>query len=214
MKKILFLLFAVVLSSSVFAEDVITTSEGEIPYYIPNYGGVSIYQFDEPTLVRQGSKVFKDGVQMSQRDYKNFLQNTCPEAFKKYKQGKQLTDAGWSLLPIGVVMAIVVGVPHMTESSYWYTVTEQERYYDYYTGKYKTRTVRRTEHEWNDEMWASGLSMVVIGSVTATVVSIPMLCVGYNKRKKSVDTYNRNCSSDISLNITAGNNGLGFAINF
>ncbi len=63
-------------------------------------------------------------------------------------------------------------------------------------------------------MLDSGISMVVIGGVAA-LSSIPMLCVGYSKRHKSVDTYNKKCSSDdITYNITAGKDGLGLAIQF
>ncbi len=62
------------------------------------------------------------------------------------------------------------------------------------------------------ENYAAGLSMSVIGGATM-IASIPMLCVGYSKRKKS-DIYNRNYNPDISYNITTGKDGLGFAINF
>ncbi len=194
MKKILFLLFAVVCTSVLYAEDVVTTREGEASYYIPNYGGLSIYQFDEPALVRKGGKVFKDGVQLSQREYKNFLANTCPEAFLQYTKGTKLVKGGWSTFTIGALMMIVIGTPLYICS------------WDYFDDYWNYRKGPR--------LYNAGISMMVIGSA-AVAASVPMICVGYSKRHKSVDTYNRACSSDdITYNLKVGNNSLGLAINF
>ncbi len=195
MKKILFLLFALVSASVLYAEDVVTTREGNSSYYIPNYGGLSIYQFDDPELVRHGSKVFRNGVQMSQREYKNFLENTCPEAYVQYNKGTKLVKGGWSTFTIGTVLMTAVGVPMYARAC---------NYYDYYEDL-ESHPLR---------LYNAGISMMVIGGA-AVVASVPMICVGYSKRHKSVDTYNQSCSSDdITYNITAGENGLGFAINF
>ena len=68
-----------------------------------------------------------------------------------------------------------------------------------------------------------GLDPVICNGVASiggalTVASIPILSVGYVKRDKALETYNSKCaSSDIvplTLNMTAGQNGLGLAINF
>ena len=56
-----------------------------------------------------------------------------------------------------------------------------------------------------------------IGGVMV-LTSVPLLSVGYAKQKKSIKTYNKQCSSPsippISFNLTAGQNGLGIAMNF
>ncbi len=207
MKKMLFLLFAVALTSALYAEDVVTTRKGEASYYIPNYGGLSVYQFDEPELVRKGGRVYKDGVRMTQREYKNFLANTCPEAYKQYNKGTKLVKGGWSTMVIGTLMTIVVGVPLYVEGEWRKYEYEDYWYYDHYEYEYD-------EYRKGKRMEATGIAMMTIGSA-AVVASVPMICVGYSKRHKSVNTYNQNCSSDdITYNIKVGNNSLGFAVNF
>ncbi len=49
-----------------------------------------------------------------------------------------------------------------------------------------------------------------------TISSVPMLCIGYLERdKRSIETFNRQCAKPaITYNITAGQNGVGLAINF
>ncbi len=205
MKKMLFLLFAVALTSALYAEDVVTTREGSASYYIPNYGGLSVYQFDEPELVRKGEKVYRNGLQMTKREYKNFLANTCPEAYKQYTKGTKLVKGGWSTFTIGALMMVLIGTPLYIES--WDYYDYDRYYYGHYDDDYDYyRKGRRMED--------AGISMMVIGGA-AVAASVPMICVGYSKRHKSVDTYNRACSSDdITYNIKVGNNSLGFAVNF
>lgn len=50
------------------------------------------------------------------------------------------------------------------------------------------------------------------------LISVPIIGTGYGKLNKSVKTYNSKCSSHdiqpLTLNLTAGQNGLGLALNF
>ncbi len=58
-----------------------------------------------------------------------------------------------------------------------------------------------------------GTIMGIGGALFAT--SIPMICSGYKKRnKQAIEIFNNNCESTVTYNITAGQNGLGLAINF
>ena len=63
------------------------------------------------------------------------------------------------------------------------------------------------------ETEAAGAAFLSIGAITAAT-SVPLLTIGYIKQKKSVDTYNYQCVAPITFNVTAGQNGLGLAMNF
>lgn len=60
------------------------------------------------------------------------------------------------------------------------------------------------------------IPLVTIGSI-GVVGSIPLLSVGYSKKNNAYKVYNSMCvdkGSQISFNLTAGQNGLGLAIQF
>ena len=128
---------------------------------------------------------------MNKKEYSNFLKNNCPEAFSQYKSGKKLIGAGWALFGVGLAATagggavVLVGEISSSSSSVSMIVT--------------------------------GITILSVGSAM-TVASIPMLGVGYSRCKKSVKTYNNKCASPdiqpLSLNLTAGQNGLGLALNF
>lgn len=44
------------------------------------------------------------GTKMDKKAYENFLYENCPEAWKKYKNGKNAVAAGWTLFGIGAAM--------------------------------------------------------------------------------------------------------------
>ncbi len=116
-------------------------------------------------------------------------------AYEQYKKGTKLVNAGWGLFAGGTLMMIGIGVPTYCStirpiSSY---LSGEGFYFDY-------------------NLWAAGVATLTIGG-GLIVASIPMICVGYSKRKRNAN-YNLNDNPDISYNITTGKDGLGFAINF
>lgn len=135
------------------------------------------------------------GNTMSKKDYENFLKNNCPEAFSQYHNGKKLIGAGWGLFGAGLVVTAGGGALFAL-----YAIAEGDK-------SFPNLSVFEI------------IGPVVMGVGGAmTLASIPVLGVGYNKQKKSVKTYNNKCaSSDIqplALNLTAGQNGLGLALQF
>ncbi len=162
---------------------------GQMP--VPNYGEYGYNQFVNPKhIVRSGHTFSKNGVTLSRREYENLLQNTCPEAFQQYKKGKTLTNTGWVLLAGGPIIATAIGIPV------------------FFAGI--------GPNTWKDnDMGAvgGGIALITIGGA-ATVASIPLLCVGYSKRHRSVDMYNSMCTPTITYNITTGQNSIGLAIHF
>jgi hypothetical protein len=91
----------------------------------------------------------------------------------------------------------------------------EERYYSDYYGGYRYRT--------NWEAWDAGISFISIGAA-ATVASIPILGVGYAKKKKVAyslnnDLYVANNHSAtnkpaVNLSVQSSQNGIGLALNF
>ena len=63
---------------------------------------------------------------------------------------------------------------------------------------------------------ATGIALMVLGSVS-TCVSVPLLSIGYYRQHNAYQIYNSKCTSSrsvLSFNLTAGQNGLGIAMNF
>ena len=124
------------------------------------------------------------GKYMNGKEFEFFLRNNCPKACHQYKFGKQLITAGWSIFGGGLALT-VVGATLMGS-----------KYAD-------------------DAMMCSGLALVSIGPICVGA-GVPLLTVGYIKRDKAYKIYNEQCasSSAITFNLTAGQNGLGIAMQF
>lgn len=163
-----------------------TTSNYDGQYY-------NINTSNSDFLVREGSVIFQNGQALSKQAYQNLLKNTCPVAFQQYKKGLALINSGYGMLAAGTAFMIGIGVP------LYCCCVDYNSYYNDYNIDYG--------------MLAGGISMMTIGGAVIAS-SVPMICVGYVKRNRSVDTYNNSCSPAITCNITAGQNGLGLALNF
>ena len=115
-----------------------------------------------------------------------FLRNNCPKAYGQYKIGKQLVYAGWGITAGSAVLG-AVGL-----------------------------AVYGTAHK--DIMFDFGITFAVVGLCSFAVGSIPLLCVGYVKRNNAYKIYNNTCASSsatpLTFNLTAGQNGLGIAMQF
>ncbi len=175
MKKLLFILIAVMSAASISAEQ-----------KTPNIGfSTSDYVW------RSGTDIYCGDQLMSSKEYKYFLQNTCPRAYKQYKKADRLMKAGWSVFGMGAASFTIGGVMLVAD-------------------------LVAPSHDCGigAGLFASLVTMPVAGA--CFLAGIPMLSVGYKDRDRSIATYNIFCKGEppITYNITAGQNGIGFAVNF
>ncbi len=161
-----------------------------------------------PIVREKGEYYYSNGNYLSKKEYKNLLKNTCPTAFAQYKKGQGLIGGGWTFFAAGLASCAVGWV--LYECSYVYDEPYIDSgYYDEYGNYYNGNSYTSSDNT----METVGFVCMGIGG-GLTISSIPMVCVGYSKRNKSVDIYNKNCATDIAYNITAGKDGIGLAINF
>ncbi len=185
MKKLLFLLCAIVVSVAAMAQG----RASEAPStYIPRYGSVGIYQLDDsPEILKYGSKLYHNGMQLSWNEFEMLTAQNNWQAHLKYTTGKKLIKNGWGCFISGLLIHYAVG------GAFWWA------------------------YEASNEV-AYEVCAMTAGTVGGAVFisSIPIIAVGYGKRNNSVKMYNEGLypAPEISYNITAGENGLGFAINF
>ena len=134
-------------------------------------------------ITRVSNKVYMwNNRKMSEQAYELFLQNNCPEAWKKYKSGKDAVIAGWTFFGIGLPLVSLWGLFGVDD---W-------------------------------KVQEAGIALGSMG-VAFTFFSTPMLGAGYAVKSNAYKVYNDICaphSSPITLNLTAGQNGLGIALNF
>lgn len=159
-----------------------------------------------------GNEYLYLGNTMTKKEYENFLKNNCPEAFSQYRSGKNLIVTGWTLFGIGIA-STAGGIAYGFLSGNQTTISSSQSTTTSYDGSSYTTTTSQSSFTFN----------VVGGILAATggglvIASIPTMGVGYSKRNKALKTYNNKCaSSDIlplALNLTAGQNGLGLALQF
>ena len=70
-------------------------------------------------------------------------------------------------------------------------------------------------HDWGI-VYGLGIPMCTIGG-SATIASVPLLCVGYTRQKKAIRMFNKQNSVQeptLSLNLQASQNGVGLALSF
>lgn len=150
------------------------------------------------------------GISMNKKEYEAFLRNNCPQAFKQYRQGKSLKIAGWTCFSIGLACVVsgsaMLAANNNGVGGYSPAIAAApKRYNEGYYGYSDSP----------NGLTVGGIIFVSVGAV-ATVTSVPLLTVGYIKQKRSVDTYNSQCKSSkqMAVNLTAGQNGLGLALQF
>lgn len=163
------------------------------------------------------------GSVMDKEAYANFLQGNCPAAYNQYKKGKVLIGTGWGLFGAGIALvaggaACIIGDKIAAISS---SGSGSTSYYYDSDGNYYYKAPKLMGPSYGsatpDVLFGLGVVGISVGS-GLTVASIPVLCVGYVKRDNAYKVYNEKCSSPsiqkLSLNLTAGQNGLGLALNF
>ncbi|MBQ4395040.1 MAG: hypothetical protein IJP45_01170 [Paludibacteraceae bacterium] len=150
------------------------TVEGAAPIYEGGY------------ITRVSSNEYRlNGTKMDKKAYEEFLINNCPEAWRKYKSGKNAIAAGWSLFGIGAAAVGVGGV--LMAVGY---------------------------NNYNYTMGDSGIGLMISGGLLGGVGLITF-SAGYGARNNAYKRYNKKCASaPMSLNLVGSQNGLGLALRF
>lgn len=182
MKKIFGIFMLMLFACNVLAEDMI-------------YPSVTA-----SVLSRQGNKFYSDGEKISRRDVQVYLKfNAEQDIYKQFRSGKQMYDAGWSLMGIGLGFdAAAVGL---------------------ITAVYIDRQLHSHEGECGCGVAFAFLfsGAMVVGGLVFEVPAIPLICVGKSKMRKSFDAYNISLSQEgfqPELRLQANNNGIGLVCDF
>ena len=170
------------------------------------------------TIYKSGYKKYSyRGSMIDEVTYSTILQSNCPAAYRQFKKGKALNVAGVASFVVGLVV-VGGGV-----GSYIFAEKEYKDDYDYYmwAKDYEGGVGMddRTEDRYNKykTFHALGIAGMAVGG-SLTIASIPMWISGAAMKKKSLNSFNNQCTSSsyslLSLNLTAGQNGLGLALQF
>jgi len=123
--------------------------------------------------------------------YEKFIQQNCPEAWKKHCQAKKYITTGWCLFSVGLFATTLASINGGIQLS-----------------------------NGGGSGWGAVIAAGVVGGVGAAslITSATLLGIGYNKRNNTYRIYNNDCTSSrhtpLSLNIKADQNGLGLALHF
>ena len=179
MKKIFGLFMLMLLTCNVFAEEL-------YPSLSPS------------VLSRDKNKFYYNGERISQRDVQAYLKfNADQDIYKRFRSGRQMYQAGWGLMGIGLTADAIAA-----------TVVSGVLIYSAVNGY---------------EMNGLSASVLGVGGVMAIYVlplqltAIPLICVGKSKMRKSFDAYNISSpqtSFQPELRLRANNNGVGLVCNF
>lgn len=128
---------------------------------------------------------------MSEKEYLNFIQKNCPEAWGSYQQGDRLAKCGGGLLWGGV--GCVVG------GAFWMGLGFGIN---------------------NSTIIGLGYAGIVLASLGGGVfipASIPCIAVGKVKMNNTYEVYNESCArqrNELTFGIQASQNGIGIAMSF
>ncbi|MBR1879045.1 MAG: hypothetical protein IJ814_08620 [Paludibacteraceae bacterium] len=132
-------------------------------------------------VYRVGDKYMMDGQMMNKKEFRGYLQNTCPEAFQLFNNGYKLSIAGWTCFSVGVVVNSV--------------------------GSGMLRRYIRGNAQ-KDAMYDVGYALTSAGA-GITAAGITCLAVGYTRMHKSVNIYNIEKAHRPDLRWVFGVNGTG-----
>ena len=132
-------------------------------------------------VYRIGDKYMMDGQMMNKKEFKGYLQNTCPEAFQLFNNGYKLGVAGWSCFGVGLALNSV-GTGMMRR---------------YLRGDAK-----------KDATYDIGSAISSAGA-GITVAGITCLAVGYTRMHKAAKLYNIEKAHRPDLTWTFGVNNDG-----
>lgn len=156
-------------------------------------------QTDSTLQITKEHGKYRYGTQtMNSREYKQFLQLNCPDAYKQYNLGRNCTISGWTLLGTCSVATLASTFGFLTHTPWGVPKWKLE------TEEYRRLIAQQT----------ASLVFIPI-SFAGVIASIPLLTVGYKNMSRSIDTYNQQCSTPpLALSLQAGNDGLGIVLNF
>lgn len=150
----------------------------------------------QSSVVRSGNQYLINGQTMNSREFKGYLQNTCPEAFSKFNSGYKTAIAGWVLFGGGLGLELG-GIATSIASG--------------------VKAVESTSGATPAEVGGviAGPLMYVTGAL-AVGSSIVCLAVGYARMHNTVDVYNVSCAKKpmAEFHLTSGANGVGIACQF
>ena len=179
MKKIFGLFMLMLLTCNVFAEEI-------YPSLSPS------------VLSRDKNKFYYNGERISQRDVQAYLKfNADQDTYKRFRSGRQMYQAGWGLMGIGLTADAIAA-----------TVVSGVLIYSAVNGY---------------EMNGLSASVLRVGGAMAIYVlplqltAIPLICVGKSKMRKSFDAYNISLSQasfQPELRLQTNNNGIGLVCAF
>ncbi len=98
MKKLFFILLAVMSTATMFAVEAATESTTTVEA-LDGY------------LWNDGKDFYVGRTLLTKQECENLLKNTCPEAFRQYDKGQKLIKAGWSSFGIGLFLTATSWVP-------------------------------------------------------------------------------------------------------
>ncbi len=134
------------------------------------------------------------GHQMDEKQFVQFLYRNNTKIYADYVKRKKLISAGWWTMGAGLVSTIVLGVGCLCAADYT-----------------------------SEEAYITGWTFLGVG-LAATIASIPIVSVGYAKKKKVTyslnnDVYVANNHSStnkpvVNLSVQSSQNGIGLALNF
>ena len=149
-------------------------------------------------LSRDKNKFYYNGERISQRDVQAYLKfNADQDIYKRFRSGRQMYQAGWGLMGIGLTADAIAA-----------TVVSGVLIYSAVNGY---------------EMNGLSASVLRVGGVMAIYVlplqltAIPLICVGKSKMRKSFDAYNISLSQanfQPELRLQTNNNGIGLVCAF
>ncbi len=197
MKRILFAA-CLVCSIQTLSAQIITVGESRVDTIITVTQTQEIAQpiveepEQSPRLVYIGCKAYLDDQLVTKEDYNRYIRALSNVDQIRYKQAQPIRIAGWSMFGGGLGLFTIGGICFIIS----------DLVADWYTGA---------------SVASCGIVFMSL-SVPIVTCSVPLICVGEirtkNIKKKALDHYIQSTSTPITYNITAGENGVGLAINF
>jgi len=145
-------------------------------------------------VTKEGDTYYYNGQAMTRDTYLQFANQNCPAAYKAYKSGRKMLNAGGALFGVGIpvlatgIALYVIGFPRYD------TIGEPA-------------------------LWIPGALFIGLGSGMVTA-SIPLMAVGSYRKRHSHDIFNEKCASPrasadrLYLDFNAGPTSAGVALRF
>lgn len=144
---------------------------------------------------------FLDGNPISRKEYKDFIKNNCPEAWKRYRTGNALMITGFSLLGVGAV-CFGAGMVVLPAEVIWDALA------------LLPSSMGNDYSLMVDVRPALG---VMMGGSLLLAGSVPCIVVGTIYKTKAHERYNESCAKQmppLQLSLQTSQNGIGLALNF